>query len=119
MITWMQLWWELLIPTIITGLLTTLPTIHWKDGMIGGGPIREWLLNHCLLPLVPHHAAEMLVQWWMTASTLQEVSLSVLIAINLNVLLLPVLYLSGEAQIRYRAWAASTSLKVLRQSIRR
>lgn len=119
MVTWLQLWWELLIPFIVISLLVTLPTIQWSGHLIGGGPLREWLLNQCVLPWLPTDMAHTLVQWWMSATTFQEISLSMLIALNINVVLLPVMYLQGELIIRYRAWAAAKSLDLLRHSIRR
>ena len=119
MITWMQLWWELLIPLLMVAVLSVaLPTIHITGRVSGGGPIREWFLNHCLLPLLSDHDAQALVVWWMKANEWQEIALVLFIGLNINVVLLPLLWAQGEAWIRLKSWFARRSLEDRRRLIR-
>lgn len=118
MITWIQLWPMLMLPTLFIGLACTLPTTQWQGRIIGGGPVREWLLNHWLLPFLSDSGAASLVAWFNIARPLQEWLLSLLIGINANALLLPALYFAGEGYIQLVAWFAKKDLELKRKGAR-
>jgi hypothetical protein len=72
MITWLTYWPVLLTPTVILSALAALPTRMFNGYLVGGGPVREYYLNHFILPVLPADAARSLVAWFSTASGLQE-----------------------------------------------
>ena len=82
MITWLSFWLTLLMPTVILSALAALPTWVLNGRLVGGGPVREYYLNHFILPVLPTDAASSLVAWFSAASGLQEWLLSFAVAIN-------------------------------------
>lgn len=119
MITWLQLWPLLVFPSFLISALSALPTVLFNGRYLGGGPIREWLLNHVLLSWLPQTASIDVVAWWAHALPWQEWCVTLLLAFNLNVLLLPLLFGFGEIQIRFRNWTAATTLELKRKGVRR
>ena len=61
MITWLTYWPALLTPTVILSALAGLPTRMFNGHLVGGGPVREYYLNHFILPVLPADAASSLV----------------------------------------------------------
>jgi fumarate reductase subunit D len=119
MVTWMQLWWELIAPVVlITVFGVAIPTIHFGGHVSGSGPIRQWLINECLLPLFSNDAAQQIVTWLMQGGAGREIAVVAFIAININVALLPLLWAQGEATIRIKSWLARKSLSDRRRLIR-
>lgn len=118
MITWIQVWPILGIPFLTLAGLAALPTAAFNGRVLGGGPIREWLLNHLMLPALPHEAAVQAVVWFQHASGLQEWSMSALIALNVNALLLPAFYGLGLVLIRTGNWFTNKDLELKRQAAR-
>lgn len=49
-----------------------LPTIPLRHRYLGGGPIREAILNRLFLPILPDDWAIAIVQWYQGAAPLQE-----------------------------------------------
>ena len=86
--------------------------------LVGGGLVRQWLLNHVLLPLAPLEQAHSLVNWFASASVLQEWCLALLITINLNAVLLLPLFFLGQALIKLSAWVMRTELDLKRKGFR-
>jgi hypothetical protein len=119
MITWLQLFPILLLPTYVLGVLAALPTVTAFNRMLGGGPLREWLLNQLLLSWFPTHAGTALVEWFTHASIVQEWLLALLIALNLNAISLPLLYALGNGLIRVKNWFAIKNLELKRKNARR
>ena len=118
MITWFQLWPALLMPTGILSALAALPTLAVGGRLLGGGPVREFYLNHFVLPLLPGDAAAGLVNWFSTASAFHEWLLALAVSVNLNALLLPLLYVLGVFIIRVSAWASKKDIQLKRASVR-
>ncbi|MDH5485764.1 MAG: hypothetical protein OEY43_11065 [Gammaproteobacteria bacterium] len=85
---------------------------------LGGGLVREWLLNRFLLPLSPSEQGHQLVHWFAGASTVQEWLMAMLITININAILLLPLYVIGTGLIRISGWYARTELDLKRKGIR-
>ncbi len=83
MITWFQVWPLLLFPYVITFIAGLYPFV------------REYLLNHLLIPLVPYDLAVDLVDWYSTASVAKELLLHLIISLNIGTLLYPLFYLVG------------------------
>lgn len=118
MITWIQVWPILLLPTILIAGIAALPTAALKGRDLGGGPIREWLLNHLLLPLIPQDAGRALVAWFQHASGVQEWLVALLIALNTNAVLLPAFYGLGLVMIRTGNWFTNKDLELKRGAAR-
>lgn len=119
MITWVQVWPLLCLPTVLLGLVGLLPTIHTASRVLGGGPLREWVINHGLLPWLPYGAAGRVVEWFDQATVAHEWLLYMLVVLNLNALFLPVLYGLGEGWLRVRNWFARKDLELKRRAARR
>lgn len=118
MITWIQVWPLLGTPLLIVAGLAGLPTATFNGRVLGGGPIREWLLNHWLLPVLPHEAAAQLVAWFQSANGLQEWLIALLIGLNINALLLPAFYWLGLVMIRTGNWFTNKDLELKRRAAR-
>ena len=118
LLTWLRLWPLLALPTFLLTLLASLPLFEVRGVTLGGGPVRQWLLNHLLLPIAPLEQAEALVHWFATASAAQEWLLAVLITVNLNAILLLPLYVLGQGLITLSGWYVRTELNLKREGIR-
>ena len=119
MITWLQLWPLLTLPTLILGAITAIPTMHINGREMGGGPVREYFLNHALVPVLPHDAAMALVQWFAHANAMQEWFLALLLAVNINGMLLPLLFVLGQGLIALSTWFTRKDIQLKRDAIRR
>ena len=118
MLTWFRLWPLLALPVFILSLLISLPMFEVRHQLLGGGLVRQWLLNHSLLPLLPDVQTGQIIQWFSEASALQEWLLAFLIALNINALLLLPLFFVGQLIIQFSAWTMRTELNIKRQSVR-
>ena len=118
MITWLTYWPVLLTPTVILSALAGLPTLMFNGHLVGGGPVREYYLNHFILPVLPTDAASSLVAWFLTASGLQEWLLSFAVAVNINALMLPLLYALGVLIIGLSSWVSKKNIDLKRQAVR-
>ena len=119
MMTWIQLWPLLGVPIVLVAALAAIPTAEFNNRIMGGGPIREWLLNHLLLPVLPTDTGASLIGWFSHASVFKEWLLAVLIGLNLNALLLPLLYGVGVLLIQMQSWLMRKDLDLKRQQARR
>jgi len=118
MLTWFRLWPLLALPVFLLSLLISLPMFEVRHQLLGGGLVRQWLLNHGLLPLLPEVQTEQVITWFSQASALQEWLLAFLIALNINALLLLPLFFVGQLVINFSAWTMRTELNIKRQSVR-
>ena len=118
MITWIQVWPILGMPSILVAGVAALPTATFNSRVLGGGPIREWLLNHLLLPLIPQDAGLALVTWFQHANGVQEWLVALLIAFNVNAVLLPAFYGLGLVIIRTGNWFTNKDLELKRSAAR-
>ena len=118
MLTWFRLWPLLALPVFLLSLLISLPMFEVRQQLLGGGLVRQWLLNHGLLPLLPDVQTQPIIQWFSGASVLQEWLLAFLIALNINVFLLLPLFFVGQTIIQFSAWTMRTELNIKRQSVR-
>jgi hypothetical protein len=119
MITWLQLWPLLTLPTLILGAITAIPTMPINGRVMGGGPVREYFLNHILVPILPNDAAFTLVQWFAHANAVQEWFLSLLVIVNINGLLLPLLFIVGQGLIFVSTWFTRKDIQLKREAIRK
>ena len=119
MITWLQLWPLLGLPTLILGAITAIPTTLINGRMLGGGPVREYFVNHIIVPVLPNDAATQLVQWFAQASAVQEWFLTLLAIVNINGLLLPLLFVFGQGLITVSTWFTRKDIQMKRDAIRR
>lgn len=118
MITWLTLWPILLVPSIILMALASCPTFLFRGRMLGGGPVREFYLNNFVLPVLPHDAGARLVEWFSSATVVQEWFLALAAAININAALLPLLYALGFCAINVSAWMARKNIELQRRGMR-
>lgn len=118
MLTWFRLWPLLALPVFLLSLLISLPMFEVRHQLLGGPLVRQWLLNHSLLPLLPEQPTAQIIYWFSQASVLQEWLLAFLIALNINAILLLPLFFIGQLIIALSAWTMRTELKLKRQSVR-
>lgn len=118
MITWLKIWPLLLMPTVILSALAAIPTHIFNGRLLGGGPVREYYLNNFLLPVLPADASASLVQWFSTASSMQEWLLAFAVSVNINAILLPLLYVFGIFVIQVSSWVAKKDIQLKRDSVR-
>lgn len=118
MITWLLMGPLLSLPTVLLALLCAMPMLSFNDRLMGGGTVRQFLLNHIAFPILPHAQGDELVAWFQTASVLQEWLLSVLIALNINAAVLPILYGVSALLIRLSSWSAKTDLALKRKALK-
>ena len=118
MLTWFRLWPLLALPVFLLSLLISLPMFEARHQLLGGPLVRQWLLNHGLLPLLPEGQTAQIIDWFAQASTPQEWLLAFLIALNINGVLLLPLFFVGQLIIAFSAWTMRTELNIKRQSIR-
>ena len=118
MLTWFRLWPLLALPVFLLSLLISLPIFEVRHQLLGGALVRQWLLNHGLLPLLPEVQAAQIIDWFSGASALQEWLLVFLIALNINALLLMPLFFVGQLVIKFSAWTMRTELNIKRQGVR-
>ena len=81
--------------------------------------VREWLVNHLVLPVLPVADASRVVEWYMQTPLSGELILHALVAINMNTALLLVLYPLAAGFIRLNNWVAKTDLTLKRTSAKR
>jgi hypothetical protein len=119
MLTWFQVWPILGMPFFCISLISAIPTFPFFGRCFGGGMIREWLLNVLLLPVLPARFEDHLLDWFTQATPLQEWLLVALVAINLNAVVLPVLYGVAKACIAISGWYTRTTLSLKTNTLRR
>ena len=118
MITWIQLWPLMPMPTVILSALAAIPTLTFNGRVLGGGPVREYYLNHLVVPLLPSEDSFSLVRWFATASAFQEWLFALAVTININALMLPLLYVFGIGVIRTSSWFAKKNIQLKRDALR-
>lgn len=117
MITWVQLWPLLAAPSFFGGLVCSIPTFVLKGALVGGGPVRQWIINNFLMPVIPVNAGEGLVVWFNSASVIEEWFAAFFVVLNVNAILLPALFLAGKLIIRVNAWLARVDINQRRNAI--
>ncbi len=103
MITWHRVWPLLLLPYVLIFLIGLFPFI------------REGMLNHILIPVLPYQAAVDLVNWYRGASQLDELLLHLVLSLNLGTLLYPSFYLIGALFIFITNSIAKAQINSLNQ----
>lgn len=119
MISWISAAPLLALPALVVFLVGLLPEVSLLGAEVGGGLFRQWLVNHMLLPVLPSADAAAVVAWYMQTDIFGELLLHGLIALNINAVLLPVLYLLLSGYIGLANWATKTDLDLKRQSAKR
>ena len=119
MITWLSVAPFLLVPGMLVFFSGLVPMVDVLGTPIGGGLVREWCVNHLVLPLLPVADASRVVDWYMQTSFSGELALHALVSLNLNTALLLVLYPLAAGFIRVNNWAAKTDLALKRDSAKR
>jgi len=119
MITWLQIAPFMVVPGLLMFLSGLLPMVEVLGTPIGGGLVREWCVNHLVLPVLPVAEALTLVEWYMHTRLSGELLLHALVAININTALLLVLYPLAAGFIRINNWMAKTDLALKRTSAKR
>lgn len=118
MIVWPFLGLFLTAPLWLIAAVCAMPNFTFNNHPLGGGRIRQWFVNDVFLPLLPHDWITQVVAWFTQASVLQEWMLCVVFAINVNAVLLPVLYGVSVFFIRVSALSRKADLDRQRDAIR-
>lgn len=123
MITWIHYWPFLPMPTLLLSAMAAIPTRTINGHLVGGGPVREFCLNNFAwpalsLPVWPAGSTAQLVAWFSTASEFQEWLLTFVVALNINAILLPLLYGLGVAVIGLSSWHAKKNIDQKRNAMR-
>ncbi len=80
--------------------------------------MREYYLNHFILPVLPADTSVALVQWFSTASAIQEWCVAFAVSVNINAFMLPLLYVFGIFVIQVSSWLAKKNIQLKRDSVR-
>lgn len=102
MLSWYrsESWLLLCLPGLLLWLPGLMPTFVFNTQALGGGPIREWLMNHTLMTfLSPNQQADFSAHW-QAANTATEVLWYSWVVLNLFALMLPLLYGLAEGVMR-------------------
>ncbi len=118
MLTWIRLWPVFVFPVLGLNLIGFFPTGGYQGQYYGGGPVREWAVNTFLLPLLSVPQAEKVVAWFSQATVMEECFLYGIIALNLNVFLMPVFYGLGNMIIKINNWISIKELQLKRSAAR-
>jgi len=118
MLTWIRFWPVFAVPMFVVNALGFLPTIFEAGRYWGGGPIRQWMLNMVLIPILSYEQAESIVAWFDEATVFEECLMYGIIILNLNILVLPLLYTIGNAMMRFSNWITVTNLDLKRKAAR-
>ena len=118
MITWIRLWPMFVVPLFILNAIGFLPTIFKAGRYWGGGPVRQWLLNTVLIPLLSDTHGEQIAQWFNTATVTQEYIMYSIIILNLNLLVIPILYGCGNGIMKIINWISVRDLELKREAVR-
>ncbi len=118
MLTWIRLWPVFVIPVFLLNAIGFLPTYFYEGRHWGGGPIRQWMLNTFLIPILNYDQGKQIIQWFNEASVLQESLMYSLIILNINVFLIPVLYGAGNVLMKGLNRIPVRGLELKRQAVR-
>ncbi len=118
MMTWFSAWPLAASPFFIISLVSAIPTFVYKGGTLGGLPIREWILDHLLLPVLPAAIEDRILDWFSHASYLEEWLLVAFVAININAALLPLLYYLVGGLIRINNYLTRKSYEAKQSAVR-
>ncbi|MDA8362524.1 MAG: hypothetical protein M0Z84_01610 [Gammaproteobacteria bacterium] len=118
MTTWIALWPLLAVPCVLMIAIGAVPSLLLGVHEIGGAAVRNWCVVHLLLDWLPGDARVRLLVWFDRTDALRRWAFYLLIAINVNALLLPVLYGVGEAALRLQAWAVRRQLETQSRAAR-
>ena len=105
-LTWFVLWPLLIMPSVVVIMLGAIPSLTVFDHVIGGFMFREKLIRLLELFLPSDHIA----QWHLLydgANESTQILMHSVIAVNINLLILPLLYVVGTWMIAMNGWFAS------------
>jgi len=117
--TWFRLWPFLALPGVVIIALGAVVALPLGAHEIGGAAVQHWCIAHLLVDWLPHGAQSQLTVWVSRTDTLHRWILYLLIAVNINTLLLPLLYGIGVAILRLQAWGARQDLELKSAAVRR
>jgi len=112
--TWVTFWPFLAIPSLVMIGLGGLVTVRFYGHLLGGEPIRQWCIDYLVFTWMPDSAGDRIVVWLSHAPLVHQWILYLLIAVNVNVLLLPAFYLIGEGILRFHHWGVRKDLELKR-----
>lgn len=119
MITWFHIYPALSIPFWLISAIAALPAATFNGHTYSGMRFSEWLLNHFVVPVLPNIWLDPLIDWFIHASKLDAWFFMALIALNLNAIMLPLLYWLATLLISLGSWSSSKSLELKANSIRK
>ncbi len=116
--SWLVRWPLLLMPSVLMIALEAVPGLPVGARVLGGAAVQNWCVTHLLLVWLPDVARTRLAAWFGLAGRVQRWELYGLIVINVNAVLLPLIYASVESVIRFQAWALRRELEIERRTAR-
>lgn len=119
MITWVRLWTIFLVVPLLVWLPGAVPQFSIRGRTFGGGYVRQWFANNVVYPVVPADWWATIQGWYMTTSYAGELALHSLIAIDIGLLSMPLVYVLGTLYIRFLAWLTKTDFSQKTTSVRR
>ena len=117
-LTWFRLWPFLFIPLMVLIPILLIPEIYILNQKMGGIYVSDFLVN-LILPFMQNDHALALIDYYKSGGIFSAFVVSMLIAININVLLLPLLYGLGNVIILVSSWFTTTELIVKTKIARR
>ena len=119
MTTWFGLWPFLALPGVAMIALGAMVTIPMGGHEIGGAAVQHWCIVHLLVDWLPHGVQNRLTVWVGWTDSSHRWILYLLIAVNVNALLLPLFYGIGSAILRLQAWGVRQDLDLKSTAVRR
>ncbi|MHB8453230.1 MAG: hypothetical protein ACYDDO_00765 [Acidiferrobacterales bacterium] len=118
MITWIAFWPFLALPSLLMIGIGGLVSVTVYGRLVGGMIVRRWCIEHLMILWLPPHAGARLEAWVNQAKFAHEWILYVAIAINVNAVLLPILYIVGEGIVRFHGWRVRKDLDLKRSALK-
>ena len=117
-LTWFVLWPLLLLPLAILFVLGAIPDFTLANKSLGGYLLRDMLVNSALA-LFTSEKASLLAQLYEQGDYVRQLLIYGVIALNLNMVILPFLYGIGELIIKVSSWLATAELESKTRTARR
>jgi len=117
--SWFFLGPVLLFPFMLLLVLGAIPDLSpYLNAHVGGVYLRAQLLNAIVPYVFSDSLGWAIVDWYRTAGTGGQLSLHTLVAWNINLVLMPFLYIIGQAYIGFSNWSTRTGYDYQRRGVK-
>jgi len=114
----MKTWWNyvglIVMAIIVPFIIGLIPTFEFNGKIFGGGPIRQYIVNHIATYLPPSTANELIAQF-MNGTTQDEIILYLPIAFNISAITLIIAFCFGTVLIEINNFIKNSIYKSERQ----